>query len=232
MLTEHVAHEEQVPHSENPLWLEEDLDALFEKPGDVFMMTACEKSEIFSASPGFIGASTHEATRDKAIIDCGASESIVGANMLQDFCDTLSSLGFDPQDEVQVDRQITKSFIFGNNETSSSLGLAKVNAGVCGSEHAMDLHVVEGSTPFLLSSRWLWEQEAVINFKTGKAIFPKISDKQIQLERAPTFHLLLPLTAFEGNHGVTDDVFVDPKDDDVPVRELHCQGQAMNERSE
>ncbi|CAL1141395.1 unnamed protein product, partial [Cladocopium goreaui] len=205
--------------TESAMVFEEDLDFLYQESHPIHVAVACEKGAENSEGPGFIG-STQETTRDKAIIDCGASESIVGANMLQDFCDTLHELGFDPKSEVTVDRQVKKSFIFGNNETSSSLGLAKVNTGMCGTEQSVDLHVVEGSTPFLLSSKWLWEQEATINFKTGKALFPKLSDNQVQLERAPTFHLLLPLTAFEGNGKLINELLVTDDDQDVSILKL------------
>ena len=205
--------------TESAMVFEEDLDFLYQESHPIHVAVACEKGAENSEGPGFIG-STQETTRDKAIIDCGASESIVGANMLQDFCDTLHELGFDPKSEVTVDRQVKKSFIFGNNENSSSLGLAKVNTGMCGTEQSVDLHVVEGSTPFLLSSKWLWEQEATINFKTGKALFPKLSDNQVQLERAPTFHLLFPLTAFEGNGKLINELLVTDDDQDVSILKL------------
>ncbi|CAE7745408.1 unnamed protein product, partial [Symbiodinium sp. CCMP2456] len=135
----------------------------------------------------------------KAIMDCGASESIVGAWTLQKMHDELGRLGFDTDAEIQIDQRIRKNFIFGNNETSTALGLAKVTAGIHGQEQAIKMHIVEGGTPMLLSSKWLYDQEAIVDFKRGQAIFPKISSEVIQLERAPTFHLLLPITAFGGN---------------------------------
>ena len=54
----------------------------------------------------------------------------------------------------------------------------------------------------LLFGKWLYEQEAVVDFKSGQAYLPKISDEIVQLERTPTFHLLLPVTAFHGNDSV------------------------------
>ncbi|CAE7718634.1 unnamed protein product [Symbiodinium sp. CCMP2592] len=120
----------------------------------------------------------------KAIMDCGASESIVGAWTLQNLSDELARLGFDTEAEIQIDSKIRKNFIFGNNATSTALGLAKVTAGIHGQERAIKMHVVEGGTPMLLSSKWLYDQEAIIDFKRGQAILPKISSEVIQLERA------------------------------------------------
>ena len=209
---------DEVPSTENQLWLEEDLDNHFEIC-PVGVVTSCEQNDHDEEVTSFVG-SVHAQAQHKAIIDCGASESIVGASMLQDYCDELEKLGFNSMDEVTIDRQVRKSFIFGNDQTSSALGLAQVNVGLCGQETTVDMHIVDGATPFLLSSRWLYEQGAVINFRTGRALFPKISNKQVQLERSPTFHLLLPLTGFEGNSEVLSNAFVNPQDQCVSIQEL------------
>ena len=135
-------------------------------------------------------------TQTKAILDCGASESIVGAHTLQILYDKYQTLGLDPDKEIQVDRHHRRSFIFGNNETSLALGLANVSVGIAGSQLTIPMHIVEGQTPLLLSSRWLEEQEAIIDFKSGLAQFAFSSGNRLQLERASTNHLLLPLTDF------------------------------------
>ena len=146
----------------------------------------------------------------KAILDCGASESIVGALSLQQYTDELEELGFDPSSEIEFNTRFRKSFVFGNNETSLSLGHASVPVGVHGVEKSLDMHVVEGQTPFLLSSKWLHEQRAVVDFGTAQALFPMISEDIIQLERSATHHLLLPLTAFEGHDAARKLTQVDP----------------------
>lgn len=134
-------------------------------------------------------------TQTKAILDSGASESIVGAHTLQVLYDKLQQLGLDPEHHVQVNRQYRRSFIFGNNETSLALGLASLTVGIAGVQVTLPIHIVEGQTPLLLSSKWLEEHEAIIDFKTGLAQFA-FTGKQIQLERASTNHLLLSLTEF------------------------------------
>ena len=140
-----------------------------------------------------------QAENMKAIMDCGASESIVGAWTLQKLSEELENLGFNPEEEISLDTSLRKSFIFGNNETSLALGEASVNTGIHGVEQETRVHVVEGQTPLLLSSKWLYEQAAIIDFRTGQAILPKISHEVIQLERASTYHLLLPVTAYQGH---------------------------------
>ena len=47
-----------------------------------------------------------------AILDSGASESIVGVCTLQDACDHLNELGFNPQDEVHIDRDTGRESSF------------------------------------------------------------------------------------------------------------------------
>ena len=89
-----------------------------------------------------------------------------------------------------------------------------------GKEQQVEAHVVPGNTPLLLSSRWLYDQEAVINFKTGKALFPKLSSEVIQLERSPNYHLLMPLLAFGGNSELLKGLFVKTDSSDVPLLEL------------
>ena len=134
-------------------------------------------------------------TQTKSILDCGASESIIGAHTLQVLYEKYAELGMDPDQEITVDRHQRQSCAFGNNETSLALGFAHVSAYIAGHRMKIPVHVVEGQTPFLLSSRWLEEHEAMINFKTGLANFRFLGDEAIQLDRASTNPLLLPLTS-------------------------------------
>lgn len=128
-----------------------------------------------------------------AILDCGASESIVGAHTLQKMCDHMESQGVDIGQVVKIDRTVSRNFIFGNNQTSSSLGLAEILACVNGATVKLRAHVVEGPTPLLLSSQWLLQHDAKIDFTTGLATFNFTEGEEIKLKRSPTHHLLLPL---------------------------------------
>ena len=120
----------------------------------------------------------------------------------------MIDLGFDANAEMSIDRGVQKSFLFGNDQSSNALGMAKFTAGTCGQEQTIEAHVVDGGTPMLLSSKWLYDPEAIINFKTGRALFPKISPQQVQLERSYTFHLMLPLNAFGGCTELVEGLFV------------------------
>ena len=158
-------------------------------------VTWSEGNEVIAFPVPTYAALTEE-IQTKAILDCGASESIIGAHTLQVLYEKYAELGMDPDQEITVDRHQRRSFVFGNNETSLALGFAHVSACIAGHRMKIPVHVVEGQTPFLLSSRWLEEHEAVINFKTGLANFRFLGDEAIQLERASTNHLLLPMTSF------------------------------------
>ena len=168
----------------------------------------------------FIGAAISQHSHKAAVIDCGASESIVGVTVLQDFGDELKRLGFDPETEISVNRELQRNFIFGNGQSSGALGLADVTTGILGKEVTIPFHVVDGPTPFLLSNQWLANSGAVINFSTGRAVFSKFSDRQFQLERTSTGHLTIPLTIFGGNSEQFETHFVKESDRDVPVDEL------------
>lgn len=221
------ALEPENDQSESPLLLEEDLDHHFgdttasvANPTYVVTSQTDEPSVLSVDEPSFVGASLQDQARNKAIIDCGASESIVGSFMLQDFRDELIDLGFDANVEMSIDRGVQKSFLFGNDQSSNALGMAKFTAGICGQEQVIEAHVVDGGTPMLLSSKWLYDQEAVINFKTGRALFPKISSQQVQLERSSTFHLMLPLNAFGGQTEIVEGLFVKPDVPDPQIEQL------------
>ena len=56
-------------------------------------------------------------------------------------------LGFNPEKEISIDHRLRKTFIFGNNESSQALGLARMTTGIHGRETETEAHVVEGQTP-------------------------------------------------------------------------------------
>ena len=101
--------------SESPLLLEEYLDHHFgdttasvANPTYVVTSQTDEPSVLSVDEPSFVGASLQDQARNKAIIDCGASESIVGSFMLQDFRDELIDLGFDANVEMSIDREFKR----------------------------------------------------------------------------------------------------------------------------
>ena len=52
-----------------------------------------EATSLRSEEPQFIGAGLQNQSRCKAILDCGASESIIGSHVLQGYRDELDNLG-------------------------------------------------------------------------------------------------------------------------------------------
>ena len=103
---------------------------------------------------------------------------------------------------------------------SAGLGRSHVNAGTCGQQMPIQAHLVEGATPFLLSSKFLYDVDATINFRRGIAEFGQLSEKQIKLEGTPNHHLLFPLMAFAGNTTVVGNLFVQKEEQDHTVANL------------
>ncbi len=174
---------------------------------------ACEKGNEMNFGQVW---NTHDAAHFMngcAVLDCGASDNVIGINTLQSLTDLYEDLGFDVRAEFDVDRRIHKKFIYGSDHSSSSLGLVQFQAGILGKEVKISAHVVEGSTPLLLSSQFLYEYKVAINFRSGAAVFREISNDQVQLERAAGGHLVLPVVAFAGNHAVLERLRVDGQDE-------------------
>ena len=134
----------------------------------------------------------------RAILDSGASETIIGVDTLQELYEIYMEMGFDADAEIQIDRSLHKSFVYGNGETNEAIGLAKITVGLLGKEVQLEAHVVDGATPLLLSSKFMYEQDIQIDFKKGHAWFKHWGEK-VKLERAPSYHLLLSILGFPGN---------------------------------
>ena len=147
------------------------------KTGTVNYALACEKS-VLPAFVTFTPNSTHEPiyavtkgdTQFHGIVDSGASESIIGVDTLQELFEVYDTLGFDPRAEIKVDRTLKKTFMFGNSAVSEAIGLAQLTVGLFGTEHVMDVHVVDGSAPLLLSSKFLYQMEMTVDWKEHPAI--------------------------------------------------------------
>ena len=151
-------------------------------------------SEVYQVSP--VSLNTH------AILDSGASDNIVGVETLQDWSEQLELLGFAAADEIYVDRQQHKRFTFGNNASAAALGKAYVNVGLFGHQLEVEVHLVEGATPFLLIAKLLADLNATVNFRNGTAVFRKLSNEQYVLSRTAVGHLAVPLLAYAGNSSV------------------------------
>ena len=159
-----------------------------EKSFVVFCESQEQTSEVFAAQDG--------APMFKGIIDSGASETIIGVDTLQDLQDAIMQLNLDPKKHIHIDRNLRKTFVFGNSESSEAIGLCKLVVGLLGAETTIEAHVVEGSAPLLLSSRFLYKHGVSIDFKQGVAHFDESGNQPIQLERASSYHLQLSMLDF------------------------------------
>ena len=175
---------------------------------------ACEKGDasnymvLTSANEPFepIFAVNSEETSFCGILDSGASETIIGVDTLQELYECYERLGFEARKEIEVDRSLHKSFVYGNGQANDALGLAKINIGLLGKETTMEAHVVEGSTPLLLSSRFLYDHDVTVNFKKGWAHFAEMTEHKVQLVRAPSFHLMMSILQFPGSREKTHEI--------------------------
>ena len=168
--------------------------------------------------------------RGQAVLDSGASDNVIGVETLQDLAELYEELGFSADAEFEINRTVHKSFIYGSDHSNQAIGLAHLNVGILGSECTLDVHVIEGSTPLLLSAKFLYDTDASINFRTdasinfrtGVAVFAKMSSKAVQLSRGPGNHLLLPITAFAGRSHL-----VRPRDEPnaLPAEEVLRSGR-------
>ena len=126
----------------------------------------------------------------------------MGVETLHDWTEQIEQLGFSMKDELYMDRQQHKKFTFGNNASAAAIGKAYVNFGMFGHQLEIEVHVVEGATPFLLSAKFLADVNASINFRTGVAVFKKLSVQQYLLDRTAGGHLTIPLLGYPGNESV------------------------------
>ena len=144
----------------------------------------------------------------KAILDSGASETIVGVDTLQELWTMLDDLGFDARKEIIIDRDLRKTFVFGNSAMSEAIGLAKVTVGLFGKEKQIEVHVIEGSAPFLLSSKFTYENNIVVDFREGLVTMnvegPEEDIQWKKLERAPSYHLMMSILDFPGRQKKED----------------------------
>ena len=134
----------------------------------------------------------------KAIVDSGASETIIGVDTLQELYSLYEELGFDPREEIKIDRSLRKSFVFGNSAVSEAIGMATITIGLFGKECQLEAHVVDGAAPLLLSSKFMYQHEMVIDFKRGVVCLGERSEEVETLERAPSYHLMMSILNFPG----------------------------------
>ena len=79
---------------------------------------------------------------------------------------------------VMSNRTMHKTFIYRGDQSSQAISLAHLTVGILGTEIVLDVHIVDGGTPLLLSAKFLYDAKAKIDFRTGEASFGNISDQK------------------------------------------------------
>ena len=136
-----------------------------------------------------------EATRrGKAVIDCGATESLGGIAALENLA-KLNAKKYGTT-KMRIDRTDRPTYTFGNGESAKVDGRATFEVEVAGSPGTIDFHGIDAKgVPMLLSAQSLRKMGAVINFENGQAKFLKLHpEKIVQLEKSSTGHWLLDLS--------------------------------------
>ena len=136
-----------------------------------------------------------EATRKgKAVIDCGATESLGGIAALENLA-RLNAKKYGTS-KMRIDRHARPTYSFGNGESAKVDGRATFEVEAAGSYGTIDFHGIDAKgVPILLSSKSLRKMGALINFANGQAKFIKLHpEKVVQLEASSTGHWLLDLS--------------------------------------
>ena len=130
----------------------------------------------------------------KALIDCGATESLGGIVALENLA-RLNAKKYGTS-KMRIDRNDRPTYTFGNGESATVDGRATFEVEAAGSPGTIDFHGIDAKgVPMLLSSQALKKMGAVINFENGQAKFLKLHPEMIvQLETSSTGHWLLDLS--------------------------------------
>ena len=167
-------------------------------------MTAIREDEPPAAESGLSFAAysnmkscfrAREATRrGKAVIDCGATESLGGVTALENLA-RINAKKYGTT-EMSIDRHDRPTYTFGNGESAKVEGRATFEVEAAGSCGTIDFHGLDvNGVPMLLSSQALKKMGAVINFENGQANVLRLHpEKIVQLEKSTTGHWLLDIS--------------------------------------
>lgn len=83
-----------------------------------------------------------------------------------------------------------------------------MTVGLFGREKQIEVHVIDGSAPFLLSSKFMYENNIVVDFRDGMVAMNDEDGNEIRwvkLERAPSYHLMMSILDYPGRKQDNDD---------------------------
>ena len=133
-------------------------------------------------------------SQGKAIIDCGATNSIGGITALETLANLRQEQG-EGRIMVDISETARPTYKFGNGDRKRVLSQASIPIQVGANTALFKCHALEADVPILASIRALRSLKAVIDFDSDEAIFKVIDPTRIiKLERAPSGHLLLDLS--------------------------------------
>ena len=135
-----------------------------------------------------------EATnRGKAVVGCGATKSFGGIDALEKLAKRNAKRH--RRTKMAVDLADCPTFTFGNSRRAKVNGRATFEIEAKGQRGTFDIHGLNAKgVPILVSIDTLAKMGAVIDFRTGRAIYQALDPNAIiQLEKATTGHLLMDL---------------------------------------
>ena len=117
---------------------------------------------ISIAEPGSIWQSTGTTPFHVgfAVVESGASDNVIGVDTLQDLANLYEEMGFNISDEFEINRTMHKTFIYGGDHSSQAIGLAHLTVGILCTEIVLNVHIVDGGTPLLLSAKFLYDAKS------------------------------------------------------------------------
>ena len=133
-----------------------------------------------------------ESITGQAIIDSGASRTIVGEEVWKKWPDELHLQGRDLKAET---RSVVRDFRFGDGGVSRSHYEIEFNAGIKGQPYRMTASVIAGNTPFLISRTTLEDMKVKQDFGEGK--MRVLESDWFQPKRGRKGHYILDIFDFE-----------------------------------
>ncbi len=151
-----------------------------------------------------------ESAVGQAIVDSGASRTIVGEEVWKKWLEEMSQQGHDLRAET---RSTVRDFRFGDGGVARSHYEVEFNAGIKKQPYRMTASVIAGNTPFLISRTTLEDMKVKQDFGEGKM---KVMESEwFQPRRGRKGHYILDIFDFEKDAEMVN--YVTLKADEVMV---------------
>ena len=147
-----------------------------------------------------------------AILDTGATTSVVGADTAARYAQHFAAQGFPPPVELEMPPVELRGFSGKVEKTSRGLRWTVKLGELYGS---ISTYVVPGATPFLLSRRVMENMEALIDLGQQTITSHKHGMKDVKLSRSANGHLLLPICPAQDDFEIQPCETDEPNDEDA-----------------